>query len=152
MKYFTKEWQRRVSDAPDSAKELLREAYDGYRAEQGKHPIPEDFERNLEFHDAKIGRVETVGDDLHIWFDDPGFQPLGHTHLLFRKARIKKQEHTPEGCYFIYYEIYRHYLGYEMDMLLWYPKGSPASGYADFTVLCEDIETDTPWRKRKKKH
>ncbi len=56
MKYFTKEWQKRLSDAPDNARTLVGEARTGYRAEQSRNPVPEEFEKKLEFHDAQISR------------------------------------------------------------------------------------------------
>ena len=48
MKYYTKEWQKQISNAPDNARVLADEARTGYRAEQSKNPVPEDFERKLE--------------------------------------------------------------------------------------------------------
>ena len=157
MKYYTKEWQKRISDAPDNARTLADEARTGYRAEQSKNPVPEDFERKLEFHDAQITSAVMDGDDLHLYFDHPGFNPFEHNHIVFKNARIKTKEHELEGCYFIYYEIYRHFLGYEMHMLLWYHEKNIGFDYADFTVICEDIVTDTcptgqecPKKKKKK--
>jgi hypothetical protein len=49
MKYFTKEWQQRISDTPDSARTLASEASALYKAEQAKNPISEDFEKQLDF-------------------------------------------------------------------------------------------------------
>lgn len=152
MKYYTKEWQKRISDAPDNARILADEASAGYRAEQSKNPVPEDFERKLEFHDAQITSAVMDGNDLHLYFDHPGYSPFEYNHIAFKNARIKTKEHELEGCYFIYYEIYRHFLGYEMHMLLWYHEKNKGFDYADFTVICEDIVTDTvPSEKKKKK-
>ena len=142
MKYFTKEWQKRVSDAPDNAQSLAKEAFAGYRAEQSRDPIPEEFERKLEFHDAQITSAVMDGEDLHLYFDHPGYNPFDHDHIVFKNVRIKTKEHALEGCYFVYYEIYRHLLGYEMHMLLWFEERNGGYDYADFTVICEDIVTD----------
>jgi len=89
--------------------------------------------------------------DLHLYFDHPGYNPFEHNHIVYKNARIKTKEHELEGCYFIYYEIYRHFLGYEMHMLLWYHEKNIGFDYADFTVICEDIVTDTVPREKKKK-
>lgn len=151
MKYFTKEWQKRISDDPDSGRALVKEAAALYKAEQDKNPIPADLEKRLEFHDAKIERTVMDGTDLHLYFDHPGMNPFEYNHIVFKKVRIKVKEHELHNCYFIYYEIYRHYLGYEMHMLLWYHEKNAGHGYADFTVICEDIQTDKVMREKKKK-
>ena len=143
MKYYTKEWQKRISDAPDKARALADEAFAGYRAEQSRNPIPGEFERRLEFHDAQITSAAMDGEDLHLYFDHPGYNPFDHNHIVFKNARIKTKEHALEKCYFIYYEIYRHFLGYEMHMLLWFKEKNSGFDYANFTVICEDIVTDT---------
>ena len=44
MKYFTKEWQKQLSDAPENARTLAHETSIRYRAEQRKNPVPEEFE------------------------------------------------------------------------------------------------------------
>ena len=158
MKYYTKEWQKRISDALDNARTLADAARTSYRAEQSKNPVPEEFERKLEFHDAQITSAAMDGDDLHLYFDHPGYNPFEHNHIVFKKARIKTKEHELAGCYFVYYEIYRHFLGYEMHMLLWYHEKNKGFDYADLTVICEDIVTDAcpkgqecPRKKKKKK-
>ena len=152
MKYYTKEWQKRVSDAPCNARTLANEARAGYRAEQNKNPVPAEFERKLEFHDAQIISAVMDENDLHLYFNHPGYNPFEHNHIVFKNARIKTKEHELAGCYFIYYEIYRHFLGYEMHMLLWYHDKNRGFDYADFTVICEDIVTDAvPQEKKKKK-
>ena len=152
MKYYTKEWQKRVSDAASNARALADEARADYRAEQNKNPVPAEFERKLEFHDAQIISAVMEENDLHLYFDHPGYNPFEHNHIVFKNARVKTKEHELEGCYFIYYEIYRHFLGYEMHMLLWYHDKNRGFDYADFTVICEDIVTDTvPQEKKKKK-
>ena len=152
MKYYTKEWQKRVSDEPSNARTLADEARVGYRAEQNKNPVPAEFEKKLEFHDAQIASVVMEENDLHLYFDHPGYNPFEHNHIVFKNARVKTKEHELEGCYFIYYEIYRHFLGYEMHMLLWYHDKNRGFDYADFTVICEDIVTDAvPQEKKKKK-
>lgn len=151
MKYFTKKWQQRISDTPDSARTLANEASALYKAEQAKNPISEDFEKQLDFHDARIERAVMDGNDLHLYFNHPGMNPFEYNHIVFKKARIKAKEHELQNCYFIYYEIYRHYLGYEMHMLLWYHEKNTGHGYADFTIICEDIETDKAVLATKKK-
>ena len=152
MKYYTKEWQKRVSDEPSNARTLADEARAGYRAEQNKNPVPAEFEKKLEFHDAQITSAVMEENDLHLYFDHPGYNPFEHNHIVFKNARIKIKEHELAGCYFIYYEIYRHFLGYEMHMLLWYHDKNRGFDYADFTVICEDIVTDAvPQEKKKKK-
>jgi len=71
MKYYTKEWQKRVSDAPDNARTLADEARTGYRAEQSKNPVPEEFERKLEFHDAQItSAANKMTPFFNIFLDD----------------------------------------------------------------------------------
>lgn len=150
MKYYTKEWQKRVSDAPDNVRALADEARAGYRAEQNKNPVPAEFERKLEFHDAQITSAVMDENDLHLYFNHPGYNPFEHNHIVFKNARIKTKEHELAGCYFIYYEIYRHFLGYEMHMLLWYAEKNSRYDYADLTVICEDIITDAvPVEKKK---
>ena len=150
MKYYTKEWQKRISDAPDNARTLAHETSIRYRAEQSKNPVPEEFERKLEFHDAQITSAVMDENDLHLYFDHPGYNPFEHNHIVFKNVRIKTKEHELEGCYFIYYEIYRHFLGYEMHMLLWYHEKNKGFDYADFTVICEDIVTDAVPKEKKK--
>ena len=150
MKYFTKEWQKQLSDAPDNVRALAHETSIRYRAEQSKNPVPEEFERKLEFHDAQITSAVMDENDLHLYFDHPGYNPFEHNHIVFKNARIKTKEHELEGCYFIYYEIYRHFLGYEMHILLWYHEINKGFDYADLTVICEDIVTDTVQREKKK--
>jgi hypothetical protein len=93
MKYFTKKWQQRISDTPDSARTLANEASALYKAEQAKNPISEDFEKQLDFHDARIERAVMDGNDLHLYFNHPGMNPFEYNHIVFKKARIKAKEH-----------------------------------------------------------
>ena len=76
MKYFTKEWQKQLSDAPDNARTLAHETSIRYRAEQNRNPVPEEFERKLEFHDAQITSAVMEENDLHLYFDHPGYNPF----------------------------------------------------------------------------
>lgn len=87
--------------------------------------------------------------DLHLYFDHSGMNPFEYNHIVFKNAKVKTQEHELSGCYFIYYEIYRLDLGYEMHMLLWYQDTKTVYKYAYFTVFCEDIVTDTVAREKK---
>ena len=91
MKYYTKEWQKRVSDAPDNARVLADEARAGYRAEQNKNPVPAEFEKKLEFHDAQITSAVMEENDLHLYFDHPGYNPFEHNHIVFKNARVKQR-------------------------------------------------------------
>ena len=91
MKYYTKEWQKRISDAPDNARTLADEARTGYRAEQSKNPVPEEFERKLEFHDAKITSAVMDENNLHLYYGIPAAIPLNIT-TSYSKMRGLRQK------------------------------------------------------------
>ena len=103
MKYFAKEWQQRISDTPDSARTLANEASALYKAEQAKNPISEDFEKQLEFHDARIERAVMDGNDLHLYFNHPGMNPFEYSQIVFKKDRMKGLDPVLQNSYFIYY-------------------------------------------------
>ena len=89
---LTKEWQKQLSDAPENARTLAHETSIRYRAEQNRNPVPEEFERKLEFHDAQITSAVMEENDLHLYFDHPGYNPFEHNHIVFKNARIKTKE------------------------------------------------------------
>lgn len=54
MKYFTKEWQQRISEAPESAQTLANEANALYCEEQKKIPFRRISKKALNFTMQKL--------------------------------------------------------------------------------------------------
>ena len=74
-------------------------------------------------------------------FAADGYNPFEHNHIVFKNARIKTKEHEFAGCYFVYYEIYRHFLGVEKN-------GTVEAINLDFVIRIREFPKNKKGKKK----
>lgn len=135
MRYFTKEWfeycQKRNADI-----EKMNEAGRNYLAALQGQDIPLSLHQSFSgFHDCLITACEASESDYILWIENCGHNKA-ETKVSFSDARVKKQDDSLDGCEWLYSEIYRHYVGYEIHILFQKRKGLEL---VELIIQCRDV-------------
>lgn len=86
------------------------------------------------FHDGVVKSLRRKSNSLVLEFDDPE-QCLSHNRIAFNNAVVMQQDGRLCGAEWLYSEIYKNTLGYEIHALL-HRNGKQL----DFIVQCSDVE------------
>ena len=135
MRYFTKEWfnlgQKRTYNRKqaEALRKQIDAVSDAYWEAQKKENLPEDLCRKFYFHDGKIRNVQAEKDYI-LEIDSPF---TNYHKLTFRDA-ILKQESIETGAVWLYAELYRHALGYEVHIL-----SQVGWDLRDTKIICSEI-------------
>ena len=141
MRYFTKEWFafcQKVNPLPADI-EKMNEAGKNYLAALREQDIPSSLQKSFSgFHDCSILGCETIENALVLQIENFDRERT-ESRVSFFDARIKKQDSSLDGCEWLYSEIYRHYLGYEVHILFQNRKGFDL---VEIIIQCRDISVD----------
>ena len=141
MRYFTKEWFafcQKANPLPADI-EKMNEAGRNYHAALLGQDIPSSLQKTFSgFHDFSILGCETLENDLVLRIENYD-RKKPEIRVSFFDARIKKQDSSLDGCEWIYSEIYRHYLGYEVHILFHRRKGLDL---VELIIQCRDISVE----------
>lgn len=99
---------------------------------QFKNKIP-DFEKES-FHDCQITNIIQKENDLILEIDNEG-EYTEINNIIFKNAKIIKQENEIKKAWWLYDEIYKVNDKYEIHLLLW----ASNDEFSDFILTCDDI-------------
>ena len=151
MRYFTKEWFAFCQKANPLPADIdkMNEAGRNYRAALQGQDIPSSLQKSFwDFHDCPIIGCETLENALVLRIENYDHKKT-EIRVSFFDVRIKKQDSSLDGCEWLYSEIYRHYLGYEVHILFQKSKGLDL---VELIIQCRDISiTDQDTAPNKKR-
>ena len=138
MRYFTKEWFAfcQMQNPQPSDIERMNEASKNYHAALQGQDIPLPLQKRFfTLHDYPIIDGEMSGNTFVLRIEDYD-RKKSEIRVLFLDARVKKQDAPLVGCDWLYSELYRHYLGYEVHILFQKRKGLDL---VELIIQCRDI-------------
>ena len=141
MRYFTKEWFAfcQMENPQPADIEKMNAAGENYRVALQGQNIPLSLqERFFDLHDCPIIGVEMSEDDFVLRIENYDRKKT-EIRLTFHDARVKKQDAPLVGCDWLYSELYRHYLGYEVHILSQKRKGLDL---VELIIQCRDISVE----------
>lgn len=133
--YCTKDVLRQLKDlSKENEKTMNRVLKDYYKAQE-EELIPDVIKDHFDFHDCKMIKVAVSETDMVMHLDTSG----GFTHfnkVTFTAPEIIKQEGPINGKIWLYEELYRTEVGYEVHILF------SSDGLSELIIRCTDIRIE----------
>ncbi|MBR4410369.1 MAG: DUF4085 family protein [Firmicutes bacterium] len=124
----------RLKEVEDTSKAAFDKINEDAMAVLENQDIPAEIRSAFRFHDADVLELKEAGHDcvLILGYDEPPYTAVIFKNTVF----IDLEEDTCiTECTYLYDELYRTETGYEVHILLWFPKGLKY-----LTIGCGDIQ------------
>ena len=134
MNFFTKEWYYAMQDI-ESNKERVERAFEEYRRCETAQfeKISPVWLRKFQFHDKRVQTACPTDGGYVITFEREG-KPDGDVgEILFKAAVVKHEEQALAGAWWLYEEVYKTAVGYEIHILF------DRQGLFECVFECEDV-------------
>lgn len=134
LNYATKEVIDKIKKFCKKNENIVQKAFDDYNKDferQFRNCKPK-FINEWGFHDCNIITFKKIDKDYHMNLDNTGsFTEINN--VIFKNAKIIKQESDLNGTWWLYDEIYKTDDKYEIHVLLW------KEDLIDFIIQCSDV-------------
>lgn len=132
--YCTKEILKQLKRCSIENKKRVQNVLYDYTKAQLAQGISEELRKRFRFHDCVVESYKVDKDIVIRFVKNSGLSE--HNKIVFRDAKIIKQEKPLEGSIWLYEELYCSQYGYEAHMLL------TSDSVHEITISCKDIIID----------
>ena len=129
--YCTKEILRQLKRLSKENEKRVHEVLNEYTKAQKEEIVPEQLRERFVFHDCQVMSCEFNKDIVFYLDTSGGF--TDNNKIIFKDAKIIKQEKPLEESYWLYEELYFNKGWYEAHMLF------AGEDIHELTINCEDI-------------
>ena len=134
--YSTKEMINQLKQISKENEKKVQSVLKDFKLAQEKENIPKNIRERFGFHDCKVKSIEKKKDVTILLDTSGGFTE--DNKIIFRDAKIIKEDTAVNGCWWIYEELYNTHNGYEAHMLF----VDETNSYIELTIASKGIRVE----------